>query len=396
MPRFSGTKNSVIMSKKKALVVVFSNLKQDARVMRQIGFLKEDFHVTTMCFDAPEDPEVTRYKVAKTNLTMVRKMALSFFLLAGLNRIAYYLLYNYKKHILPLRKEKFDLIVANDIEALPVAFEISNGESKVFFDAHEYAPRHFEDRLYWRIFFQRFNVALCRKYIPKVDGMSVINEGMASAYKAEFGVDPIVITNAAEYFDYTPLPRNQFPIRIVHHGIFTVSRHPDIMVDLMKLLDERFTLDLIYLLPATASTTTRESFSRFKIKAEETGKIRILPALKSHEIVPHLHEHYDMGIILVPPVNFNYQNGLPNKLFDCIQARLSMAVGPLKEIAHVTNSSQIGVVSDDFTAESMAKALGPLTLDDINRFKSNADAAAKTMNAQRNKTVFLSAIRKVV
>ncbi len=381
---------------KSALVICFNDLKSDARVTRQIGFLKDDFNVTAMCFDAHEDPKVRLYKVAKTKLTPIRKIVLSLFLLAGINRIAYYLLYNYKKHIQILRTKQFDLIVANDIEALPLAFEISNGKSKIFFDAHEYAPRHFEDRLYWRIFFQRFNIALCKKYIPKVDGMSVINDGMASAYNAEFGVNPIVITNAAEYFDYTPLPRTQYPIRIVHHGIFTVSRHPDIMIDLMKLLDERFALDLIYLLPGTASAATKELFSNFKRKAEQTGKIRVLPALKAHEIVPYLHEHYDMGIILVPPVNFNYQNGLPNKLFDCIQARLSMAVGPLKEIAHVTNSLQIGVISDDFTAESMAKALKPLTLDDINRFKSNADAAAKKMNAQFNKAVFQSALNNII
>jgi glycosyltransferase involved in cell wall biosynthesis len=381
---------------KSALVICFTDLKSDARVTRQINFLKEDFELTAVCFDMHPDPKVKLYKLEKTKLTFLRKVALSVFLVSGLNQIAYYLLYDFKKHIRALREKKFDLIVANDIEALPLAFEIANGQSKVFFDAHEYAPRQFEDRLYWRLFFQRFNNALCKKYIPRVDGMSVVNEPIGAAYKAEFGVESIVITNAADYFDYTPKTTNEYPIRIVHHGIFTVSRQPDVMIEMMNRLDNRFTLDLIYLLPGSASETTRELFSRFKIKAEQTGKIRVLPALKSHEIVPYLHQHYDVGIILIPPVNFNYQNALPNKLFDCIQARLALAVGPLKEIANITTASEIGIVSDDFTAESMARAIQSLTLEDVNRYKLNTNNAARTMNAQFNKEIFLSALKKIV
>ena len=76
-----------------------------------------------------------------------------------------------------------------------------------------------------------------------------------------------------------------------------------------------------------------------------------------------------MGIILVPPVNFNYKNGLPNKLFDCIQARMGMAVGPLKEIAHITDKYKIGIVSKDFTAQGFAQELNKLTTADIMKFR---------------------------
>jgi hypothetical protein len=98
----------------------------------------------------------------------------------------------------------------------------------------------------------------------------------------------------------------------------------------------------------------------------------------------------------VPPVNFNYENGLPNKLFDCIQARLGMAVGPLREIANVVNTHDIGVVSEDFTAEGMAKALNRLTIEDVTRFKQNTDSAAKKMNAGYNKKIFLDALSLIM
>jgi hypothetical protein len=305
-------------------------------------------------------------------------------------------LYGDTKSSRALSQRTFDLIVANDVETLPMAFAIGHGKTKIFLDAHEYSPRQFEDRKYWRIFFQKFVTDICNQYIPKVDGMSTINEGIAKAYRENFGVNPIIITNAPDYVDLQPVLRSEYPIKLVHHGIFNLSRQPYLMVDMMKLLDHRFTLDLIYLLPQHASPQTLRFFEEFKINAESTSKIKVLPALKSHEIVPTLNRKYDMGIILVPPVNFNYENGLPNKLFDCIQGRIAMAVGPLKEIANVVTTHQIGVVSEDFTAEGLARALASVDLETLNGFKTNTEEAAKKMNASINKQIMLEAVKDIL
>ncbi len=377
---------------KRVLIICFTNLKNDARVMRQIDFLKDQYQLTVAAFDAYPDEKYEFFKFQKTKLTFIRKSICSFFLLFRFNNIAYRLLHNYEKYLPELKAKDFQLIVANDIETLPLAYQITGSQTKVFFDAHEYAPRQFEDRLYWRIFFKRFNMDICRKYIPKVQGMSTINGGLAREYETHFGTKPIIITNASKYYDLTPTLLSNYPIRLVHHGIFTISRSPEIMIELLSLLDDRFTLDLIYLLPENASPKTKEYFEVFKLKALQTGKIKILPALKSDQITTTLNAHYDMGIILVPPVNFNYENGLPNKLYDCIQARLAMAVGPLREIANITNQFNIGVVSEDFTAQGMARALNKLNLEDINQFKENSNGAASKLSADYNKSLLLKTL----
>lgn len=381
---------------KRLLIICFNNLKNDARVMRQINFLKDTYKLTIFCYDADPSPAYELFKIQKTRLTLVRKVLLSVCLILRFYSLAYKLLYDYERQADILKSIQFHLILANDVETLPLAARIAGSRSRIFLDAHEYAPRQFEDRLYWRIFFKRFTMHLCKKFIPMIHGMSTINRGLAKAYEAEFSVKPIIITNATNYVDLDPMPRENYPIRMVHHGIFTISRQPEIMIELMKLLDERFTLDLIYLMPDSASGKTRATYESFKSKALNTGKIKILPALKGHEIVPTLHEHYDMGIILVPPINFNYENGLPNKLFDCIQARLAMAVGPLREIANITREFGIGVVSEDFTAKSLADALTPLTLDEVSTFKRNANLAASKLNAESNKSILLEALAKIV
>ena len=94
--------------------------------------------------------------------------------------------------------------------------------------------------------------------------------------------------------------------------------------------------------------------------------------------------NYDMGIFLLPPVNFNYQNTLPNKLFDFIQARLGIAIGPTPEMAEIVRQYDIGVVGDNFTAQSLAKKLNQLTAIQIAGFKNNTAKAAKELNAETN------------
>lgn len=380
---------------KSVLVICFNDLRIDARVTRQINFIKNEYRVTAVCFEGNATGGYDVYKIQKTRLTFARKAVSSFFLLAGLNQAAYWILHAYREYITHLKSKKFDLIIANDAESLPFAVAVAQPSTRMFFDAHEYSPRQFEDRLFWRIFFQRFNTWLCRKYIPKMHAMSTINEGLALAYEKNFGVKPLVITNAAPYVSNPVKKREHLPIRLVHHGIFNISRQPAIMIDLMKLLDDRFTLDLIYVLPQPVSQKTITYFEQFKKAAEETGKIRILPPLKSSEIIPVIHEQYDMGIILVPPINFNYENGLPNKLFDCIQARLAMCVGPLREIAAIVTRFTIGVVSDDFTARGMAAAIGKISLDQLNVFKENTNDAASTLNAENNRQLFLDKLKQI-
>jgi len=381
---------------KSVLVIVFNNLNVDARVTRQINFLTSDYAVTACCFDAGPTTAFEIHKIEKTKLTFFRKVFSSIFLLSRLYSIAYKLVHNYGSHVATLRKRNFDLIIANDAETLPLAFKIATSNTKIYFDAHEYAPRQFEDRRYWRIFFQRFYTHICKVYIPKVNGMCTINHAIANAYEKHFGVKPIIITNATDYFERSPkLPVRQ-PIKLVHHGIFTISRSPELMIDLMKMLDDRFTLDLIYMIPEGASASTRQYFVEFKAKAAETGKINILPAVTNTEIVPFLNERYDLGIILIPPVNFNYENTLPNKLFECIQARLGLAVGPTPEIASIITKYSIGVISDGFTAEDLASKLNALTADDVSEFKKNSTVAAKEMNAQYNRSLLLADLKKIL
>jgi len=379
---------------KSILILCFSKLQHDARVGRQIDFLKKTYRLTAVAFDGLPDPDVELIKIDRPKLSLFRKAFLSIFFILRMHSTAYRLLHGHPQLRRRLADRPFDLIIANDIEALPLAFDI-DPNANVLFDAHEYAPRHFEDKLSWRIFFQPFNFYLCKKYIPKVKAMTTVGTGLANEYHKHFSVDPVIITNATAYHEIVPSAMRPNTIRMIHHGGATVSRKLELMIELMRHLEERFTLDLMLIVPELASSKTKNYINRLRTLADGDPRIRFLPPVKSLEIVAFINR-YDMGLFLLPPINFNYANTLPNKLFDFIQARLGIAIGPTPEMAEIVNSYKIGVVSRDFSPESLAFELNKLSSSDVEQFKLNASLPARERSAEANKIKLLELVRKIV
>lgn len=378
---------------KKVLVLVFSNLKHDARVMRQINWLRKKYEVTVVCFDATETAGVQFIRIRQTRLTTVRKAILAAALTVRAFRTAYRLFHDYG-HLKKRLEANFDLVVANDIDTLPLAFQLK-GKAPIIFDAHEYAPRHFENNRIWKTFFQPFYVHLCRQYIPQTTAMLTVGRGLADEYAKSFKVQPVIITNATRYVEIEPSQMQPGKIRLVHHGIINPSRKLELMIEMMKYLDHRFTLDMILMTSDYVSAKTKTYIRDFIEKAEGNPAIRILQPVPSDLVVKTINQ-YDVGVFLIPPVNFNYANTLPNKIFDFIQARLAIAIGPTPEMASIVNTYGNGVVSEDFKAESLAKKLGALTQDKVMLFKKQSITAAQQLNAEKNEVIFNALVEKLV
>jgi hypothetical protein len=370
------------------LVISFSDLKTDARVKRQISFLKKlGFEITAACYDA-EDREIKLIKITPPRLSLIRKGISGALLLGRRYTQAYQLLYGQRLNL----AQSFDLIIANDIEALPLAFQ-QKGAAKIIFDAHEYAPRHFENKLSWRIFFQGFNKFFCSKYIPQVDGMMTIGEGIANEYEKHYGVRPVIVTNASNFYNISPSATDPKKIKLVHQGIANPSRKLELMFDMMDHLDKRFTLDLMLMKPI--HRTNIVYLEKLKELAKKNPRLQFVPPVPTDKIITTLNQ-YDIGIVLIPPINFNYQNTLPNKFFECIQARVAIAIGPIPEMKKITEQFDIGVVSEDFTAASLAKQIQLLTAEKINNFKNNTALAAQELNAEKNERVFINLLSSIL
>ena len=281
-----------------------------------------------------------------------------------------------------LKGHNYALIVANDVDTLPVAL-MYRREAKVLYDAHEYAPRQFENWFLWRFFMQAYKEYLCRTRIPQVDAMTTVGPAIANEYARRFGVLPAVVRNAPRYHAIPFVARNDNIIRMVHHGGALRQRRLEIMIDAMAHLGDRFRLD--FMLIPNSSGYLRE----LKNRASSDSRITFRSPVEPTKIVERLLD-YDVGLHSLPPYSFNARYALPNKFFDFIQARLCLAVGPSPEMKRIVEQHECGVVAKDFTAQALAETLRALDREKVEAFRRGSDAAAVEFCDERSAEVLLN------
>ncbi len=276
-----------------------------------------------------------------------------------------------------LAERRFDLIISHDCSLLPLAFRIAKRRTPVLLDAREYYPRNFDDQLRWRLLSKPVNLHLCKKYLSQCDKIITVSDGLAREYAREFGVEPEVITSLPAYHDISPVPVNPEGFRIIYHGHAGYSRRTEVMVDLMDFVDGRFSLDLMLV------RSPDPYVQKVIALAEERDNVRVIPPVVMNEIIPFTSQ-YDIGLFLCPPTNFNLKYTLPNKLFEFIQARLVVAIGPSIEMRKIVEEYDCGIVSRDFSPRSMAVELNKLDVDKIMYYKMQSHHAAQELNADVN------------
>jgi hypothetical protein len=274
-----------------------------------------------------------------------------------------------------LAAERFRLIVTHDVDLLPLAAAVAGGGGKLVFDAREFYPRHFEDRFSWRFFYAPLNRYLCRRYLRSCDRMLTVSEGFADAYRRHYGIAPLVVESVPPRFDLEPRPTDGARIRIVHHGNATPSRRTESMIETMDHLSERFSLDLMLM------ATDPPYFEFLSTEAARRARVRIVPPVPYTELIPTTNR-YDIGLFLCPPTTFNLRHTVPNKLFEFIQARLAVAIGPLPDQSAVLRRYGCGLIADDFSPQAMGKLLDGTSAAEIDELKRRAHEAAARANAE--------------
>jgi hypothetical protein len=373
---------------KKILIIGFSYLHRDARIYRQIEFVKDRYRVWAAGFSDPLIAGITYIPLPEPPTTNWRQKAANLIKLKTRQFDRYYWeRYGQYKEI--LATGSYDIVIANEIESLPIAYAIACVQkAKIVFDAHEYAPREFEDSSKWRFLYMAFRNHLCRIFLPQCHAVTTVCEGIADEYREMFKIACQVITNADDYLEIMPSAVAVDKIRLVHHGLAIPQRRIEVMIDVMKHLDERFTLDL-FLVPCDPGYQ-----NKLVKKIGQHQAIRLHPPLAMGSI-PKVLNGFDVGIHIIKPINFNNRHSLPNKFFTFIQSRLAIAIGPSVEMAAILKRYDLGIITRDYSAKKVAVALRDLNKEKIVMYKNQAHLAAAELSSAANKVKFLDILAKL-
>ena len=374
---------------KKVLILSFSTIASDPRVMRQVRLLENLHELTIAGYGAAPASKGRFVSVVAAPSPKFKKLLWGTRLLAGAFDAYYWALPQVQNAAQALQGLDADLIIANDLPALPLALSLARGQVPVFFDAHEYSPGEYEDQWLWRLLFQRYVDDLCRRHLPRCAAMSTVCAGIADAYASHYGVQPFVVHNAPMHQVLPVSPVADDRIRLIHHGVASRVRRLEGMIDMMKSLDERFTLDLMLV-----DAEPRYLASLRQLAAHDT-RIRFLPPVPMPDICKTL-QPYDIGVFLLPPTSFNYRYALPNKFFEFVQARLGVAIGPSPEMKALAEQHGCGVIANSFDPVDLAQALKSLTSDDVRRLKTAANRAAPALGFEHDAARVLATVERLL
>jgi glycosyltransferase involved in cell wall biosynthesis len=365
------------MAKKKVLILCYNYLVSDPRVQRQIEALLPDFDIEVCAMGETGIKNIPFYLIYKQPpFSLARKIKR--LLLFVFRRYDSFYWDDYKRKLVAeLSPKKYDVIIANDIQTLPLALGIAGNYSKVYFDSHDYHPREFEDDFAWRVMHKPNIGFLCRKYIPKAAAFSTSSQSIAEAYHKYINILPQVVTNATRYHELEPTVTKENEIRLIHHGAAIKGRKIEVMIETMKHLDKKYSLHLM--LTGKGS----EYYNQLKKAAAQYSNIFFLDPVPFKDIIPTINK-YDIGFYCLASSNFNNRNLLPNKIFEFVQARLCVVVSPTYEMEKLVNNYKLGVVSEGYTAADMANVIKTLTPEKIMQYKQNSHLAAKTLTSEPN------------
>lgn len=274
-----------------------------------------------------------------------------------------------------LAANAFDLILVQDLALLPIALR-QKKNARVIFDAREYYPAQNEEDRRFMVFEKPERLRLCARDLKHCDGIITVSQGIADAYRKNFGVSPVVIHSASAFHDLEPEPVTSDKIRLVYHGVANRNRGLVNLLKVMGRLGPEFTLDL-YLV-----TNDKKRLAEMQAAAEADGRIRLHPPVPYDRIIGELKQ-YDIGMLYYEPVAFNLRHCMPNKLFEYIQARLAVAIGPSPDMAEFLSEHGCGVISEAFSVESLAEALKSLKPEDVAALKRRSCAAASSASLEK-------------
>ena len=366
------------------LIISFSEIVSDPRVRRQIALFRDAYEVIT-CGYGPAPEGVARHiELPLTENASIwdgRVLALRQYRLETWRNPGLAGAWRRLKGLRP------DIVLANEAIAAPLALRLKPRRG-THVDLHEYHSRVRENEGYWRKRAKPWIEWMIRAYVAKAGSWTAVAPGIADEYEREFGFRPEVVRNTTPYAEQTPTAVT-WPPRLVHSGAGMRKRGTELIVRGVIAAANGATLDL-YLTKGDPGYLAELN----ALAATSGGRVTLHDPVPYEQLVGVLNG-YDVGIHVLPPVNFNHLMALPNKVFDYLQARLGVIVGPSPEMVALVEAAGYGVSTADFTPEAIAAAVDALTPAAVEDMKAAAHAAARTYASDAEDAVWKAAIDRI-
>ncbi|MGI5951930.1 MAG: hypothetical protein ACOX61_08830 [Brooklawnia sp.] len=379
-------------AKQRLLIISFSPIHRDPRVLRQIALFGDDYDLTTCGFGTAPEGVVDHIEIPGPAGDVAGQMKARIHLVV-LRR--WNSLYESLREVRSSRiglgeRQPFDGVLANDVLALPLATSLG---APVHADLHEYAMGQGAG-LSWVLAAAPF-LRWAAGSITKCASVTTVAPGIADRYAREFGVQAGVVPNSPNHRNDLVVRPTGAPIRLVHVGAAGPPRRLELSVDAVTRVNQaspgKLELDL-YLVPGSEAYI--EQLRQQAGDASVTG-VRLQEPVEFSQLIDVIHQ-YDVGLFFAPPVTYNLKHVLPNKFFEYVQARVGVVIGPSIEMAPYVDRYGFGAVARGWAGDDLVEVLQGLTPHLVDRWKAAADAAARELSADVTSQVWVDNVNTMM
>lgn len=362
------------MKRKKVLTSAFSNLYTDQRIEKVCRTLHENGYEIELIGNnwGGEEKMHRPYRFSRINLvSKTLKTA--------------YFEFNWKLYKeLKKKADENTILHANDLDALLPNYLLSKKLNiPLVFDSHEIfsempAVQGKMSQKLWRY--------LQNKIVPNLKFMITASGSYAKWFRSKYGIDPVVVQNAPRKIDFSiEIPDNN-PKILLYQGALNPFRGIDKAILAMHHL-ENVVFKIAGDGPRKKEYQDLVSKEKLQDKVEFLGKL--LP-----EDLRKITVTADIGMSIEENGGESYLYSLPNKVLDCIQARVPLILSALPEMINIKNQFDIGEIIENHQPENIAKAVNLILNKGRKKYQSELEKASGILCWENEEVKLLEVFEK--
>ncbi|REC41737.1 glycosyltransferase family 4 protein [Chryseobacterium pennipullorum] len=323
--------------KKKIITSAFSNLYTDQRIEKVCRTLHENGYQIDLIGNDWNGAEEMKRPYPFTRIHLASKSL----------KTAYFE-FNWKLYReIKKRADHNTILHANDIDALIPNFLLARKLNiPLVFDSHEIfsempAIQGKMSQKLWRY--------VEKTIIPKLQFMITASESYAKWFYKNYGITPVTVQNAPRKLNFSlEFPENN-PKVILYQGAINPFRGIDKMILAMHHLDHA-------VLKIAGAGPQKKQYEDLVGRENLAHKVHFLGKYKPEDL-RNVTLTADCGISIEENGGESYYYSLPNKVLDCIQARVPLILSNLPEMQNIKRQFDIGEMIKDHQPENIASAV---------------------------------------
>lgn len=360
----------------KIVVSAFSNLYTDQRIEKVCDTLwKAGYDVILIGNDYGGRGEINRpYQVE-----IIKQKSSS--LKLAYPEFNWKLYFELKKHA-----DGKTILLANDLDALLPNYLISKSLNiPLVFDSHEIFT---EMPAIQGRFTQKIWRSLESFLLPKMRYMMTESESYAQWFTEKYGVKPIVIRNIPKKIKKPETLQDNNPKIVLYQGAINQSRGISQAIWAMKYLD-----NVIFKIAGDGPKIAE--YKALVINEKLTHKVKFLGKLIPTEL-RKVTRTADVAVSLEENGGVSYLYSLPNKVADCIQARVPLVMINFPEMMRVYNVFKVGEIVENHDPQNIASKIKTVLENSRAYYQPELERAAQELCWENEEDKITGLFSKVI